>query len=98
MPPADGSHLPQPTPKSHVDYTRARWARYDAESPGFTQRHAECFQADLDSAFSSDTNAEGNERAAAALKAAGGDRQAALALMLGGADTSGTTDQTREDS
>lgn len=72
--------MPNPTPFSHVEATRTRWAAY---GPGFAERHPEVYRSDLESAARCDGNAEGNRRADAALKACGDNREAALEMLLG---------------
>lgn len=63
----------------HVDALKARWAeceqRYGA---GYTARHGKLYEAELRSAYGKDATRDGNEHAAALLKAAGGNKEAAL--------------------
>jgi hypothetical protein len=64
---------------SLVAATKAQWAEYEARyGDGFTARHAEVYAAALRSAEVHDAVRKGNAHAAELLRAAGGNKEAAL--------------------
>jgi hypothetical protein len=68
---------------SHVAGTKAEWTEYEARyGEGFTARHAEVYAAALRSAEVNDAVRKGNAHAAELLRAAGGNKQAALAAAF----------------
>jgi hypothetical protein len=70
-------------PFSHVESTKARWAGYEGRhGAGFTERHRKLYDAEIRSAWANDAVRQGNDRAEADLRAAGGDKDRALALAF----------------
>ena len=67
----------------HVDACRTRWAEDEARiGKGFTERHRKLYDAEIRSAWANDAVRQGNERAEADLRAAGGDKDKALAAAF----------------
>jgi hypothetical protein len=68
---------------SHVSATKAQWAEYEARyGEGFTARHAEVYAAALRSAEVNDAVRRDREHAAELRRAAGGNKEAALAAAF----------------